>query len=250
MEFLDYIDYDSVAEVYDTYAATIYDYDFFLSRLSPETHVLELTSGTGRLSIPLIKSGVKLTCVDISKGMINVLERKIKNEGLQANTICADVQYLEFKEEFQDVILPFQSFVELVGKEKQLNTLKAAYRALIPNGRFYCTMNNPIVRRKTVDGVMRGVGTFTSDNGYVVLSGFETGGNPIVQRSQFIDLYNSEGHLEKRIFQPMQFEMIEKETFRELAIEAGFEVEDVFGDYQASKFENETSPVMIWVLKK
>lgn len=176
--------------------------------------MLELTSGTGRLSIPLIKSGVKLTCVDISQGMIKVLERKLKNEGLQANLLCANVQHLEFQEEYQDVILPFQSFMELIGKERQLNTLRAAYRALVPNGRFYCTMHNTSVRRKTVDGALRGVGNFTTEQGFIVVTGFETGGEPIVQRSQFIEHFNSKGQLKERIFQPMRFELIEKETFK------------------------------------
>lgn len=63
---MDHIDYDAVAEVYDIYAAATYDVDFFLSRVAPGARVLELTSGTGRLSIPLVKAGAILTCVDIS----------------------------------------------------------------------------------------------------------------------------------------------------------------------------------------
>jgi len=48
----------------------------------------------------------------------------------------------------------------------------------------------------------------------------------------------------------MQFEMIEESKFRELATKTGFEVIAVFGDYEAQKFEAETSPVMIWELQK
>lgn len=247
---MDYIDYNSVAEIYDIYAAATYDHDFFLSRVMAETRVLELTSGTGRLSIPLIKAGAILTCVDISQGMINILERKLKDEGFQANVLCADVQHLDFAGEFEIVILPFQSFLELVGKAKQLNALRSAYRALVPNGRFYCTMHNPIVRRKSVDGVMRGVGTFPCDRGYVVVTGFETGGDPVIQRSQIIERFNRAGQLEARIIQPMRFELIEESNFRKLATEAGFVVKTVFGDYEASKFDAETSPVMIWELEK
>ncbi len=247
---MDYIDYDVVAEVYDLYAAATYDYKFFLDRIAPGMQVLELTSGTGRLSIPLVKAGAVLTCVDISENMIKILKRKLEKEGLQANVLCADVQHLDFKKQFEIAILPFQSFMELVGKEKQQNTLRSAHRALVQNGRFYCTMHNPAIRRKSVDGVLRGVGTFTYGHGTVVVSGFETGGNPVVRRSQFIERFDKTGRMESRLLQPMEFAMIEDGTFRAMAIEAGFEVNAVFGDYQAREFDAETSPVIIWELKR
>lgn len=42
--------------------------------------------------------------------MIKVLERKLKNEGLQANVLCADVQYLEFQEEFSNRLAGLSAF--------------------------------------------------------------------------------------------------------------------------------------------
>ena len=246
----DHIDYDPVAGLYDLYAAATYDFEFFLKRVSPGLKVLELTSGTGRLSLPLIKSGVRLTCVDISPGMLDVLKRKLEEEELEAQVFCADAQHLEFSEDFELAILPFQSFMELVGREKQLNCLRSVYRALIPGGRFYCTMHNPEIRRRTVDGVLRGIGSFEHGQGTIVVSGFETGGNPIVQRSQMIERFDGSGRLESRIHQPMEFEMIEESTFRDLAKEADFEVVAVYGGYDGHPFDAEKSPVMIWELQK
>ena len=247
---MDYIDYNTVAELYDIYAKATSDHDFFLNRIRAGTRVLELMSGTGRLSIPLIKSGAVLSCVDNSKGMINILKRKLREEMLQAKVICADVQHLDFFEEFETVILPFQSFMELLGKAKQRNTLHSAYKSLIPNGKFYCTMHNPLIRRKSVDGVMRGIGTFPYEHGYIVVTGIETGGHPVVERSQFIDRYNIRGQLEERIMQRIQFEMIEENQFRKLAIDTGFVAKTVFGDYEANNFDPLKSPVMIWELQK
>lgn len=247
---MNYIDYNTVAELYDVFAAEKYDHEFFLNRIRPGMRVLELMSGTGRLSIPLIKSGAILSCVDISQGMVHVLERKLREEKLQANVICADVQHLDYSNEFDTVILPFQSFMELVGKAKQLNTLRSAYQALVANGLFICTMHNPPIRRTLVDGVEHKVGKFPYEHGYIVVTGVETGGFPIVQRTQYIDRYNKDDHLAERIKQPMQFEMIERDQFRELALEAGFSIKAVYGDYEANEFDEEISPVMIWELEK
>jgi hypothetical protein len=59
------IDYDSVAALYDTYVTADDDVSFFVSEIQQTTGpVLELTSGTGRLSVPLLEAGADLTCVD------------------------------------------------------------------------------------------------------------------------------------------------------------------------------------------
>ncbi len=97
--------------------------------------------------------------------MLKVLERKLEKDKFDARVLCRDVQYLEFAEEFDMIILPFQSFMELVGRDKQLHCLRSAYRALVPRGQFYCTMHNPALRRMSVDGVLRGVGAFKCEGG-------------------------------------------------------------------------------------
>lgn len=247
---MDYIDYDQVANLYDIYVSATYDHDFFLSRIAAGARVLELTSGTGRLSIPLAKAGAVLTCVDISQGMLDVLNGKLQKEKLNARLQCSDVQHLNFVEEFEMSILPFQSFMELVGRGKQLNCLRSVYRALIPQGIFYCTLHNPRIRRSTVDGVLRGVGTFESGSESIVVSGFEMGGAPIVKRSQFIERFDENGQLKSRILQSMEFEMIEEAAFREMALESGFQVSAIFGGYDGQIFDSEKSPVMIWELTK
>ncbi len=86
------IDYDSVAEIYDLYVTADYDIPFFLHEATNvEGPVLELTAGTGRLSLALIQAGVQLTCVDGSRGMLDVLLRKLRDRGLSAEVLCADV---------------------------------------------------------------------------------------------------------------------------------------------------------------
>lgn len=71
-------DYDSVAELYDLYADTDYDHAFFTREIKQVgQQVLELTSGTGRLFIPLIEAGSHLTCVDMSQCMRNILSKEL-----------------------------------------------------------------------------------------------------------------------------------------------------------------------------
>lgn len=157
---------------------------------------------------------------------------------------------MQFDRAFDVAILPFQSFMELVGEPKQANTLRSVHRSLAPGGRFYCSMHNSAVRRKTVDGVLRGVGAFPDGADTVVVSGFETGGIPIVTCSQFIERYDASGRMTDRLLQPIAFEMIEEPAFRRMVLDAGFAVCAVFGDYQGRVFDATASPVMIWELEK
>lgn len=245
------IDYDSVAEIYDLYVTGDYDIPFFLQETENVAgQVLELTAGTGRLSLPLVQAGVQLTCVDMSQGMLDVLTRKLEDRGLGAELLCADVCQLELDARFQLALLPFQSFMEIVGAPRQRQALSAVFASLVPNGRFICTMHNPAVRRRQVDGALRLVGRFPTRGGSLVVSGFETGGFPLVQRIQFIEFFSRDGNLRSKQLLPMEFELIERDHFESMAREAGFHVLDLYGNYDRSPFDAERSPVMIWVLQR
>lgn len=245
------IDYDSVAEIYDLYVTADYDIPFFLQEaVSVEGPVLELTAGTGRLSLALIQAGVQLTCVDGSRGMLDVLSRKLRDRGLSAEVLCADVCQLELHTRFQLALLPFQSFMEIVGEARQRQALSAVLACLGAGGRFICTMHNPAVRRAQVDGTLRVVGRFPIPDGSLVVSGFEQGGHPLVKRLLFFEFFGSDGRLRSKQLLPMEFEFIERDHFEMMARDAGFHVLGLYGNYDRSPFDADRSPVMIWVLQK
>lgn len=245
------INYDSVAEIYDLFVTADHDIPFFLQETAKVAGpVLELTAGTGRLSISLARTGVRLTCVDAAQGMLNVLSRKLKNLGLHAEIECADICDLDFPERFQLAVLPFQSFMEIVGEPRQRQALSAVFASLAPGGRFICTMHNPAVRSLQVDGALRIVGNFQTREGSLVVSGFETGGHPVVNRLQCFEFFDRDGNLHSKKVLPMQFEFIERDRFESMARDAGFHVIELFGNYDRSPFDADRSPVMIWVLRK
>ena len=245
------IDYDSIAALYDTYVCAEFDFDFFKGELADVSGpVLELTSGTGRLSLPLIEAGVPLTCVDCSTEMLSVLLRKLVERNLSAEVICQDICKLSVFRLYDLAILPFQSFMEIVGEERQRDALASVFAVLNPNGRFICTMHNPAVRRSNVDGALRLVGDFPFREGTLVVSGFERGGDPVVSRLQFFEYYSIDGELEWKRILPMQFEFIESNSFQRMAENTGFIVDDLLGDYSGAPFDADYSPVMIWCLHK
>lgn len=245
------IDYDRVARLYDAYVTADFDVPFFTAQARrAQGSVLELTSGTGRLSVPLIEAGIDLTCVDCSQAMLDVLAQKLADRGLRAELIRADICTLTLPARFDLAILPFQSFMEIVGEARQRAALASVFACLRPGGHFICTMHNPEVRRTQVDGMLRIVGRFPYEDGSLVVSGFEQGGRPLVTRHQFFEYYGPEGQLIWKQLLPMEFEFIEGDQFETMANSTGFRVSDLYGDYQRAAFDPSKSPVMIWVLNK
>ena len=245
------IDYDSIAEIYDLYVTADYDVPYFLSEArGVKGPVLELMAGTGRLSLPLIEAGARLTCVDSSKGMLDVLSRKLARRGFHAEVHCMDVCKLDLPPRFELAILPFQAFMEIVGEESQRAALASIFACLAPGGRFLCTLHNPAVRKAQVDGLLRIVGRFPAEEGALVVSGFETGGNPVVTRLQFFELFGPDGRLLWKRLLPMEFTLVEKDSFEQMARDAGFHVARIHGSYDRSPFDPARSPVMIWTLQK
>ncbi len=245
------IDYDSVAELYDAYVTADFDVPFFLAECEGvKGPVLELTSGTGRLSVRLAEAGVDLTCVDASRGMLDVLARKLAERGLTAHLLQADMCALDQPGEFDLVLLPFQSFMEIIGADRQREVLERVFAALKPGGRFICTMHNPTIRRVHVDGALRAVGAFPYEGGSLVVSGYEQGGHPVVSRMQFFEHFGADGLLRWKRMLPMEFEMVEREDFEEMALDAGYTIAGTYGNYDRSELDPATSPVMIWMLEK
>lgn len=249
------IDYDRVADLYDTYVKATFDVHFFIEEARRAGgEVLELMAGTGRLTIPLLEAGVRLTCVDLSPLMLQRLRQKLDERHLEAEVYEMDVRELSLPRTYRLILLPFNSFAELVSPEDQRRTLRQIHTHLEDGGRFICTLHNPGLRRRRADGVLRLWDKFPmgEDMGELVLLGAETydEANGNVQGVQFYEHYDSSGTLQSKRMLATSFNLLTRERFGELAGEAGFKTQALYGDYNRADFQPQESPYMIWVLEK
>ncbi len=248
------MDYSQVAHWYDTYVKTDIDVPFFLNEAKSSDRVLELTSGTGRLSIPLIEAGVSLTCVDNSPEMLAILRQKLAAKGLSANVYELDMCNLALQEKFDLIIIPFNSFSEIISLDEQRKALKGIRNCLTETGRFICTLHNPSIRLKSVNGqlILRGKYSLPDGDGTLFLWSVEEyeRENSLVKGTQFWEIYDQNGVMQRKSFVDIQFYLHQQEEFIELAQSHGFHLVNLYGDYSNSEFQRETSPFMIWVLGK
>ena len=245
--------YDYIADLYDIYVPVTFDIDFFLAEAKKTTgEVLELMSGTGRVSIPLIEAGVKLTCVDLSAGLNAILENKLQKLGLKADVYQMDVCELELQKKFDMVIIPFSSFAHITSPDDQRKALARIRQHLLPGGTFICTLGNPKLRQKAVDGQLRLFRKYplSDAQGLLLLwiaENISNGDEQVVEAMQFYEEYDAKGILQLKRLLELHFRLSQKDEFEELAKATGFKVKALYGDYAYSEF-SDYSPAMIWFL--
>lgn len=247
------IDYAHVADIYDCYVQTTFDVPFFLETAQAVSGpVLELMCGTGRVSIPLIQAGVDLTCVDYSPEMLAAFRLKLEALGLTAGVLEMDVRRLALNREFAQVLLPFNSFAEIISHDDQQQALAAIYRHTAAGGHFLCTLHNPPVRLSFADGLFHVMPPVSLDvgQGTLIFSRIETysADEQIVTGLQFFERYSADGVMVWKRLQTIRFCVLARGEFQQMAEAAGFTVAALYGDYDRSSFDEQTSRFMIWDL--
>ena len=127
---MDLHDYEIVAENYDLYMGTLGQdnhekftkFYFNLCEQHNSKNVMDLACGTGLLSIPLVEKGIKVTAVDISQKMLDVLKSKNKNSSLIRieNQNMID---LEINDLYSMIIIARSGFMHLLTPDDQRKAL-------------------------------------------------------------------------------------------------------------------------------
>ena len=247
--------YDIVADLYDTYVPVDFDIQFFVNETRKRKgDVLELMSGTGRISMPLLEAGVCLTCVDNSAKSNVILRQKLEQKSLKVDIYDMDVRQLDLHKQFSMIIIPFSSFAHVVSREDQRQALERIYQHLIPGGVFICTLSNPSTRKQAVDGQLHLAYTYTLSGQEKlllwILEKFDPQDDQVVQAFELFEHYNADGVMTSKRLMELHFRISEKIEFEELLTSTGFSIQAVYGDYEYHSFDEHSSPILIWITVK
>lgn len=249
------MDYGSVAQWYDFYATVDVDFPFYLQEIDAGgDRVLELACGTGRVSVPLLEAGINLTCVDMAVEMLDVLRRKLAVADLQADVVCQDVRELDLGQQFDVVIMPFTSFMELADRADQLKALRAIRRHLSPRGRFLCALHNPARRLAAVDGLLHLAGRAQMDGGQTMLLWSlenHDAASHTVSGLQTWEIFDETGRMVTKYMLDIRFSIPGRQDFQSIIAEAGgLQAAALYGDFDHSPYDEASSAFMIWDLRR
>lgn len=244
-------DYDVISDIYDVYNTADYDIDFYLERyISFQGRAAELMAGTGRLSIPLLRNGIKLDCVDISKGLLDRLTDKLSELQISADVYCQDIRELHLNGLYDLVIIGFNSLSEIVDYDDRRRVFNSVKNLLTDSGEFIFTLYNPAYRRKLINSDLSLVNehNIREDKMLFFMSSFEE--NEIVNVFQLYELYDKKNNLKSKRILNLKFKLIERVEIERHISEYGFAIKEFYGDFDGSEFNDEVSPFMIYILKK
>lgn len=98
--------------------------------------VLEFGAGSGRVTLPLARAGLKVTAVDTSAPMLEALRHKLTAEPREVNqrvrVVSGDMRRLTLGERFDWVIAPFNTVLHLYTAEDVGQFLATAHSHLKP----------------------------------------------------------------------------------------------------------------------
>jgi len=245
------IDFGFVADIYDDYVNVSFDIPFYKSLCRKYSgDILELMCGTGRVSIPLVDEGVSLTCVDYSREMLEVFERKLKDR--KVSLICQDVSELDIGKKFELIFIPFNSIAEITDREKRKKAITGIYEHLYDKGDFLVTLYNPDYRLKSADGNMKCMGSFDlSMNRTLTVTYYNSydQASNLVYGTQFYEIYDYRNRLVDKRFLNIAFSLVSREELVDMCTEVGFKLVEIYGDYEFGAFD-ESSRFMNFLFTK
>jgi SAM-dependent methyltransferase len=201
--------------------------------------VLELACGTGRITIPIFKEGVKITGLDASESMLKEARKKSEQEKLGIEWIYADCRNFKLNEKFALIFFPFNSMSHLHDLEDIESCFSCVKEHLKPKGRFVIDTFDPRLDILLREPTKRyPVSTYPNPDGKGMIEITEKNVYDDATQVNRIKWYYKietqeeeiEEELNLRIFYPQEIDALLKYN--------GFTIEEKFGDYDMAPFQS------------
>ncbi|MDF1501033.1 MAG: class I SAM-dependent methyltransferase [Anaerolineales bacterium] len=258
-----YADYEFVAEFYDHVLPyrDRPDIRFYREQaLINGGPVLELGCGTGRVLIPIARSGIQITGVDLSDHMLSVCRQRLQEEDGQVRSnvelIEGDMRTVEVGARFNLVTSPFRAFQHLLTVEAQIRTIRNAFSHLQPGGHFILDVFNPSLNALTDDNHGEQFGQepeFVLPDGSRVVRSHRIVERDLIDQISSVELiYNvadPDGHQE-RLVHAFKMRHLFRFELEHLVARCGFEVEEVYGDFDRKPYGAVYPGELIFIARK
>lgn len=147
--------YQNLAPYYDTFMDFM-EYDdeakglhYLIETLGAEK-ILDLGAGSGGHLLPLLRNGHRVDAVDISPAMLEVLEGKIRYQGLRARLIQGDMTSFSREDGYEFIYALGDTVHHLPDFSGLENFLSCSFKNLVSGGHLVFTYRQPEYFRELV----------------------------------------------------------------------------------------------------
>ena len=216
--------------------------------------VLELGCGTGRVLAPLAAHGCQVTGVDISPALLAVARARLAAAGHSVTLVQADLRGLKLQgRPFSFAFCTSNTLMHIADPEGQLDVLRGAHRHLRRQGRLLIDLFNPdIARLIQVDGVVELADHWHSDSGAQVLKWSVRRLDLAEQLQETLFIYEEiapDGTV-RRTACPFTLRFLWRNEAELMLAAAGFELEAVWGDFDASPYGSDSERLILLARKE
>ena len=258
-----YDEYMSIAELYD-YVVPYrerQDVGFFVETAKESGGpVLEVGCGTGRVLIPTARAGVEISGLDLSTHMLEVcrgrLEAEPKEVRSRVRLVQGDMRQFELAGTFRLVTLPFRPFQHLTTVEDQLACLGCIRRALAEGGKVILDIFNPRLEslvQTTFGEEISEEPEFSMPDGRKVIRRHKIVSRDEPNQINYVELIYYVSHADgrqERLVQAFPMRYLFRFEAEHLLSRAGFEVEQLYADYDKSPYGSKYPGELIFVARK
>jgi SAM-dependent methyltransferase len=237
------------------------DIDFYIQQAQKSGGpVLELGCGTGRVLLPIARSGIEIVGMDVSRGMLEVCRKRLAAEAedvqQRVEILEGDMRDFDLGRQFQLITIPFRPFQHLATVDEQMSCLRSIHRHLADEGGFVLDIFNPWLEALTRDNLGEEHSEepeFVLDDGRRV-----TRVHKVVERDLHNQLIHNELiyyviHLDgstERLVHAFPMRYFFRFEVEHLLARCGFEIEGLYADYDGSTHDEVYPGELIFVAKK
>jgi SAM-dependent methyltransferase len=251
-------DFDRIARFYDAMEENFtQDIPFYVDYAKAcGGEVLELACGTGRVLFPVAREGVKITGLDISRGMLDIARKKLaaleKKYRSRVDVIHGDMTNFDLKKKFKLIYIPFRSFQGLLTSEDRDKCLACARGHLAEDGIFILDLFAPIHKYLAQERRREYMGIFTDkESGLPVTNWAETTydlARQTLKSDWYFEWTDQSGQFQRLVWQ-LEIAYLFRFEAGLLLEKHGFRVRDVFGGFKKEPY-NYYSGEQIFVCEK
>lgn len=220
--------------------------------------LLELGCGTGRVLLPLARSGCEITGLELSAQMLDRCRAKLRSEPPEVRDrvrlVAADMASFDLGRRFAAIICPFGGFQQLRTVEEQLACLDRCQTHLRPNGMLVLDLPNPDpappshARAELPDGETTAELVEWTDGRrirwWTTVIDYDRSLQCTYCQVTY-EIIDTDGAT-RRIIEPIALRYVFRYELEHLLVRAGFRIVALYGDYDRTPF-GDRSPAMIAV---
>ena len=209
--------------------------------LNPNSTILELAAGTGRLALPLIREKLQYKGLELSREYCNFANKQLDNISDKKHIIQGDMRTFSFNKTFDNIFVGFNSLLHLLNEKDLIKTLNCIKSHMHKKSKLYIDIFVPhtlfISRSENkkmkicefFDSIIMQESTIYEELSY-------NDKNEIMHVTWF---YESEGRGYNQF--TFNMKMYYPDTMNRILAEQNFKILNLWGDYNQSSFNEESN---------